>query len=105
MTRKQIFVIIAVLLILGIILKVFIFNSSYTNIDYKESEVKNLTKKNVSEEKNFCSGKSRDGDFCIQIYEPVCGWYSLGTSKTFGNSCFACLDKSVSYWIEGECGN
>ncbi len=39
-------------------------------------------------------------DFCITVYEPVCG---LPTRKQYSNSCFACLDLEVKQFIEGEC--
>jgi hypothetical protein len=55
-----------------------------------------------SEEKNYCSEEDRAGDFCIELYAPVCGIFSDGTSKTFSNSCFACKEE-IEYWISGEC--
>ncbi|MCK5624581.1 hypothetical protein KAI04_01945 [Candidatus Pacearchaeota archaeon] len=48
---------------------------------------------------NFCTQKDV-GEFCMNLYEPVCG-YPL--EKTFSNSCFACQDENILYWIFGEC--
>ena len=47
----------------------------------------------------YCTEESRMGDFCIEVYQPVCS----NLNKTYSNSCFACLDSSVKYYIEGEC--
>lgn len=48
---------------------------------------------------------------CIEIYQPVCGWFdterircnSYPCAKTFSNACFACSNKNVFYYTEGEC--
>jgi len=48
---------------------------------------------------NFCSNKEA-GELCMTLYEPVCG-YPL--KETFTNSCFACQNQEVVYWILGEC--
>jgi hypothetical protein len=50
--------------------------------------------------KKYCTPESRTADVCITLYEPVCG---LPMKKTFSNSCIACLNKSVHYYVEGEC--
>jgi hypothetical protein len=47
-----------------------------------------------------CTEESREGDFCITLYEPVCG-YPL--ELDFSNNCFACLNERIEYYIEGEC--
>jgi hypothetical protein len=54
----------------------------------------------VPENIYVCTDESREGDFCITVYEPVCG-YPL--ELTFSNSCFACLNDQIKYYIEGEC--
>ena len=60
-------------------------------------------------EKKFCDEESRNADVCITIYEPVCGYYTLNDcsdftcKKTFSNSCFACIDKNVLFYVKGEC--
>jgi hypothetical protein len=55
-------------------------------------------------EKHFCEASSRGVDFCIELYDPVCGWNEddeiIGTSS---NSCFVCQDENVLYWTAGEC--
>ena len=55
----------------------------------------------ISEDnKNYCTEDSRNYDFCAEFYEPVCG-YPL--QKTYSNSCFACLDMGIEFYINGEC--
>ncbi len=48
---------------------------------------------------NFCSNEDVTG-ICMTLYEPVCGY---PIEKTFSNSCFACNNQEVIYWIKGEC--
>jgi hypothetical protein len=50
--------------------------------------------------KHFCTEQSRNAEACIEIYSPVCGYPS---AKTYGNSCFACMEKFIEYYTEGEC--
>jgi hypothetical protein len=61
--------------------------------------------------RTYCTGEDRLVDACIEIYQPVCGWFDTGKIRcvtypcaiTFSNSCFACQDENVAYWTEGEC--
>jgi len=86
------FVIIAVLLV-----TIFFANPS------KDTKVK--------EEKHLCTPESRLADFCIEIYQPVCGWndpdkikcITYPCAQTYSNSCFSCMDENVLYYTEGEC--
>ena len=48
---------------------------------------------------NFCSNKET-GEICMTLHDPVCG-HPL--KETFSNSCFACQNQEVVYWIQGEC--
>ncbi len=48
---------------------------------------------------NFCTTENTT-DVCTTLYEPVCGYPA---EKTFTNSCFACQDSEIIYWIEGAC--
>jgi len=48
---------------------------------------------------NFCSTKELGG-ICMTLYDPVCGY---PIKETFSNSCFACQNQEVVYWIQGEC--
>ena len=53
--------------------------------------------------KNYCTKEQRGpGVYCIQVYEPVCGFGDFG-NRTFSNSCIACLNSSVEYYLSGEC--
>ncbi len=55
-------------------------------------------------QKTYCTPESREGDMCIAVYEPVCGWFANGQgTDTYSNSCHTCLDDKVEYWTEGEC--
>ena len=54
--------------------------------------------------KNICKSEDREVDACIIVYDPVCGYDSSGNKvNTFSNSCFACLDTTIIYYINGEC--
>ena len=54
-------------------------------------------------EKIYCKVEQRNIDVCIALYEPVCGWSDSGVIKTYSNSCFACIDENVEYYLGGEC--
>lgn len=61
-------------------------------------------------EKHYCTAQSRQADVCIELYLPVCGWFSqeikcirYPCAQTFSNRCFACMDDKVEYWTDGEC--
>lgn len=47
---------------------------------------------------NFCTEETRE--ICMTLYDPVCG-YPL--QNTFSNSCFACQNTEIVYWVQGEC--
>jgi len=53
--------------------------------------------------KTYCNVEDRRADVCIQLAKPVCGWDNNGEVGTYSNSCYACKDSKVEYWIEGEC--
>lgn len=64
--------------------------------------------------KNFspCSQRARGADYCVQVYEPVCGWkrepsgcFSPICKSSFANSCFACADREVVGYTKGACPN
>ena len=55
----------------------------------------------------YCDEKSKKNTMCIEIYQPVCGYSEENCEgkkcmKTYSNSCFACSNKDVLYYIEGE---
>ena len=78
-----------VLIIIGLfiltIVIIFVINSKSTN---------------TNSDKHFCSAQSRNAQLCSQIYSPVCGYPII---KTYSNSCFACMDNSIEYYLDGEC--
>ena len=53
--------------------------------------------------KNYCYPESREAGACITLYDPVCGWKNNEKIGTYSNSCFACMDRNVEYWTNGEC--
>ena len=65
--------------------------AGYTWNETDQLCVREWTRENCPEER---------GDYCIQVWEPVCG---LPTKKQYSNSCIACLDPEVKQYIEGEC--
>jgi hypothetical protein len=71
------------------------------NISVQRNDNRELINMKIdSSTKNYCTER---GDACIKIYAPVCGFKTDGSSQTYGNSCVACSDKDVEYWIDGEC--
>jgi len=54
----------------------------------------------VPDEIQICTEESRQGDVCITLYEPVCG-YPL--ELTFSNGCLACQSEQIEYYIKGVC--
>lgn len=48
-----------------------------------------------------CSPDSRTADACIEIYQPVCG----NDAREYPNSCFACMNENVIFYLEGECSD
>ena len=65
----------------------------------------------TEENKNYCTPEQRQADACIEIYQPVCGYFNPAKIKCvqapcasqYPNSCFACMDESVEYWVDGIC--
>lgn len=51
----------------------------------------------------FCSEDLRNADYCITLYEPVCGYNSKNQGETFSNNCFACSSEQIGYYLKGEC--
>ncbi|GIX43260.1 MAG: hypothetical protein KatS3mg129_2993 [Leptospiraceae bacterium] len=58
-----------------------------------------------------CTPESKNADFCIEVYEPVCGWFTEKPSdcndiycrESYANQCFACKDKRVIGYTKGNC--
>jgi hypothetical protein len=64
----------------------------------------------LSEKREYCTPASRTADACIEIYSPVCGYFDESVrcikapcAATYSNSCFACMDEKVSYWVQEQC--
>lgn len=62
------------------------------------------------EKKVYCTSAQRGNGACIQIFQPVCGWFDDSVqcvkypcAETYSNSCFACMDEKVEYYTKGEC--
>jgi len=51
----------------------------------------------------YCEPEDREKDVCMQLYEPVCGFKYDKSKETFSNSCFACSNTQVNFYIPGEC--
>jgi len=74
-------------------------------------EINNILDLIEEKVKVFCNDEDRKGDFCITLYDPVCGWsdpdkikcITYPCASTYSNSCFACQDENVLYWTQGEC--
>ena len=60
----------------------------------------NSKKTNTNPNQHVCSAGSRGSQVCFELYQPVCGYPN---TKTYSNSCFACIDNSVQYYINGQC--
>ena len=60
---------------------------------------------------NFCLEENIEAGLCMTLYDPVCGYEQVQCittpcppiPHTFSNSCFACQDERIVYWIPGEC--
>ncbi len=58
-----------------------------------------------------CGGDERLAEFCIALYDPVCGWNDpekiqcvrYPCADTYSNGCEACKNENVLYWTHGEC--
>ncbi len=92
-------------------------NNIQNNIDHN----KNLNNKieqtinnqNASLTFKECTNESRKVEYCIELYKPVCGWFTNNPTEckniycreSYANSCFACKDKRVIGYTEGKCKN
>jgi len=80
----------------------------------QQINVQQTTNTNNSKYDNFfieCSPESKKADYCIEVYEPVCGWFTkkpsecqnLYCKESYANHCFACKDKRVFGYTKGKC--
>jgi len=52
---------------------------------------------------NYISCSNRRSEICTMDYQPVCGFNSDSSSKTYSNGCTACSDAQVVRYIKGSC--
>ncbi len=65
----------------------------------------------VGENRVYCTEEQRQVDACIEIYQPVCGHFNsekirciqAPCAAQYPNSCFACMDENVLYFVDGAC--
>jgi hypothetical protein len=98
--RNRLYILIVLVIIIAILLLVIF-------IPRESPPVKD---NNPSDEKIFCKPEQRGVEFCYELYAPVCGWAyeevickNRPCVKEFSNDCFACADKNVEYYTQGEC--
>src|SRR6056297_683365 len=114
LNNKKIILLVVFLLIV-VLFSLFINNSfkrsKYTNnperCNVSEGYIWNETYEHCLKESEitYCKPGQRDSDVCIQVYNPVCGFTQEGEKETFSNSCVACLNSKVDFYIQGECEN
>ncbi len=100
--KRKVAILISILLVL--ILGIFLIIITYQR--YQNRII-------PEDQKTFCTNESRNAQACIQIYQPVCGWYDsekvncikYPCAETFSNSCQACLNENVEFYTEGVCPN
>jgi hypothetical protein len=59
----------------------------------------------------YCTINQRNATVCMSLYAPVCGYVQVEcittpcdpVQETFPNSCVACLNENVLYYMGGEC--
>jgi hypothetical protein len=65
----------------------------------------------IDDNRVYCTPNQRLADACIEIYQPVCGYsdpeqiqcFKAPCATKYSNSCFACMDETVLYWVDGIC--
>ncbi len=65
----------------------------------------------VVENRIYCTSEDRESDICTFLYDPVCGYFNPEKIKCvqapcasqYPNSCIACSDEAVEYWVSGVC--
>lgn len=65
---------------------------------------------NKQGERTYCLDEQRNADACIEIYQPVCGYFNKNIqcikypcAMNFENSCKACSNEDVDYFEQGVC--
>lgn len=94
----------AILLVLvGLLLYLFPINQSGNDNSNNSPDVN----------ESLCNAQEREGQFCTEIYSPVCGWFNpqkvqcikYPCANTYSNRCFACHEENVKYITQGVCPN
>lgn len=96
---KRVLVVIIIVALLGI----FVFGFFGMNEDNDDVP--------GDEERFYCDSEFPERpDVCIEIYDPVCGWFgenikclTYPCAETFSNSCFSCSNGDVEYYTPGVC--
>jgi phage shock protein PspC (stress-responsive transcriptional regulator) len=77
--------------------------SSFTTLPVDDTSLEY----NLSSEVFECLPDMRGADFCMELYAPVCGFKERPSNTTIGssfsNSCFACTNPEILFYIKGEC--
>ena len=89
----------------------YVSRNATLNCEFDPCPVSDNGNDSYEKEMNFCNPEDREGDFCIQIYQPVCGFFNpekiqcirYPCAQTYSSSCFACQNPDVLYWTSGEC--
>lgn len=101
--------------ILYLILVFFLIDCKEKQIKDKEFTFNHIeSNPKIEIEKNsvvVCSPESKKIDYCIEKYQPVCGWFVKNPKdcqnsycrESFANECFACKDKRVFGYTFGNC--
>lgn len=76
---------------------------SVAEIDGEQCCVVNVDPKVMTECPEVLKLKCHYEKACTLQFDPVCGKYENGTSRTFGNGCGACAENSVTSYTKGEC--
>ena len=104
----KILILAIVVIFIALLISAVLIINSYLTIKKDKTDYDNSDN---NKQKINCLPSQRDSDFCIEIYEPVCGYRQVQcvttpcdpVPETFSNSCFACAEDSIIYYTQGEC--
>lgn len=63
--------------------------------------------------RTFCTEEQRRTHYCVEVYAPVCGWFTERSEdctgrycrESYANACFACKDPRVKAYTTGNCSD